>query len=72
MDGHEVLAALMADEALRHLPVVILSVSSRNEDILQSYDLGYSSYVIKPPDFENLDHMVQAIADYWLGRVALP
>ena len=72
MDGHGVLAALMDDEALHHLPVIVLSASCDEEDILQAYQLRCSSYVVKPMDFDHFRQKIRAIGNYWLSLAALP
>jgi len=71
-DGREALAEIKADAGLRHLPVVILTTSDADEDILKSYDLGASSYIQKPVTFEKLVEVVRTLSAYWLGIVKLP
>jgi two-component system response regulator len=72
MGGHEVLQALSRDERLNHLPVVVLSTSAAQEDILQSYKLGCRSYVVKQMDFTQFSAEIKGIVDYWFRLVALP
>lgn len=72
MDGREVLAELVADDRLRHLPVVILTTSSDEQEILTMYELRCSSYIVKPVDFEQFQRVVQLISDYWFTVVVLP
>ncbi len=72
MNGFAVLAAIAADEGLRHLPVVILTTSEAEADILQSYRLRASSYIVKPVDFDQFSRVIQMITDYWFTIVALP
>ncbi len=72
MNGHEVLAELNADERLRRVPVVVLTTSAADADILKSYELKCSSYLIKPIGFESFTHMIRSFADYWLTLVKLP
>ena len=71
MDGHEVLAAINADDALRHLAVVVLTTSAEESDITAMYRLRCNSYVTKPVDFEKFQRMVQQLTDYWLDLVIL-
>jgi len=71
-DGREALAEIKADPALRHLPVVILTTSDADEDILRSYDLGANSYIQKPVTFEKMVDVVRTLSEYWLGIVKLP
>ena len=72
MDGREVLAALKADPALRSIPVVVLTTSEAEEDILRSYDLHANAYVTKPVDFERFISVVRKIDDFFVSVVRLP
>lgn len=72
MDGREVLAAISADEHFRHIPVVILTTSTDEEEILKMYQLRCSSYIVKPVNFENFLHIIQMLGEYWLTVVVLP
>ena len=72
MDGREVLAEISGDENLRHLPVVILTTSSAEQEILKMYKLRCSSYIIKALDFKQFTRMIQMLSDYWLTIVVLP
>lgn len=72
MDGREVLEKIEADEQLRHLPVVVLTTSSNEEDILQMYKLRCSSYIVKPVDFHKFQSMVTELTNYWFDMVVLP
>lgn len=72
MDGREVLAEISADESLRHLPVVILTTSSAEQEILKMYKLRCSSYIIKPVDFDQFVRVIRLFSDYWLTLVVLP
>lgn len=72
MDGREVLAELIADSRLNHLPVVILTTSADDQDILKMYQLRCSSYIVKPVDFDQFQRVVLGIADYWFTLVVLP
>jgi two-component system response regulator len=72
MDGREALKAIQADEALRHLPVVILSTSREQNDINSMYRLGCNSYVAKPVNFERFVELMGQLVDYWLNLVRLP
>ena len=71
-DGREALAEIKADANLRHLPVIILTTSDADEDILRSYNLGANSYIQKPVTFEKLVEVVRTLSAYWLGIVKLP
>lgn len=71
-DGREVLAEVKADEALRRIPVVILTVSSAEEDIVKTYNLHANCYIRKPIDLDQFIEVVKAIKDFWLSIVILP
>ena len=71
-DGREVLAEIKADEQLRRIPVVVMTSSSAEQDILKTYDLQANCYVTKPVDLERFIEMVKAIEDFWLTLVKLP
>lgn len=71
-DGREVLKEIKDDSSLRLIPVVILTSSNAEEDILRSYNLHANCYVTKPLDFNQFLKVVEAIKDFWLGIVVLP
>lgn len=72
MSGHEFLAELKADEALRQIPVVVVTTSDEDEDIARSYDLQASAFVTKPIGLDQLARVVRAIEDFWFEVVRLP
>ena len=71
-DGREVLAAMKQDAALRTIPVVILTTSQAEEDVLRAYNLNANCYVTKPVDFDQFMRIVRTIEDFWLTVVTLP
>ena len=71
-DGREVLKEIKADPALRHIPVVVLTSSQAEEDIVRAYDLHANCYVSKPVDLDQFMHVVKSIEDFWFGVVKLP
>lgn len=71
-DGREALREIKADPLLRAIPVVVLTTSSAEEDILRSYDLGGNSYVQKPVTFPKLVELVTELGNYWFKIVKLP
>ncbi|MDR3616636.1 MAG: response regulator [Candidatus Obscuribacterales bacterium] len=71
-DGREVLAEMKEDPELRQIPVVILTTSQTEEDILRSYDLHANCYISKPVDLQGLSKIVQTIDEFWFGVVKLP
>jgi len=71
-DGREALAEIKAHPDLRRIPIVILTTSRAEEDILRTYDLGANSFITKPVTFENLVHVVQVLGNYWVEIVELP
>jgi CheY-like chemotaxis protein len=72
MHGREVLAAVKADPQLRCIPVVILTTSEDEEDVLRSYQLHANAYVTKPVDFERFMDVVRAIDEFFVSVVRLP
>ena len=71
-DGREVLAEIKGDPNLRRIPVVVLTVSEANEDILKTYDLHANCYVTKPVDLDQFIVVVKSVEDFWLTIVKLP
>lgn len=71
-DGREVLREIKADPALRGIPVVILTTSKAEEDVVRSYRDGVNSFITKPVTFNALLEVVQTIGKYWLQVVDLP
>ena len=71
-DGREVLESIKEDPDLRRIPVVILTTSSAERDVLQSYDLHANCYVTKPVDLEQFISVVRSVEDFWLTVVKLP
>ena len=71
-DGREVLAEIKADPKLRRIPVVVLTTSSAEEDILKIYDLHANCYITKPVDLEQFMGVVKSIEDFWVSVVKLP
>lgn len=72
MGGIEVLAAIKADEQLRRIPVVILTTSTDERDIIAAYDLHANCYIAKPVDFEQFIDVVRALEQFWLTIATLP
>ncbi len=71
-DGREALKEMKADPVLRRIPIVVLTTSKAEEDILRSYDLGVNSYVTKPVTFKSLVELVKVLGQYWFEVVELP
>ena len=71
-NGRQVLEEIKADEGLRHIPVVILTTSQAEQDILKSYQLYANCYVTKPVDFDEFIEIVHSIEDFWFTVVKLP
>ncbi len=71
-NGSEVLAEMKMDDKLKHIPVIILTTSSRDEDILDSYNHHANCYVTKPVDFDSFTEIVKTIEDFWFTIVRLP
>jgi CheY-like chemotaxis protein len=72
MDGREALAEIKGDPELRRIPVVVLTTSKGEEDIVRTYDLGVNSFVSKPVTFEELASVMRTLACYWFDLVELP
>jgi CheY-like chemotaxis protein len=72
MDGREVLAAIKEDEKLRSIPVVVLTTSDSEEDVLKSYSLHANAYVTKPVDFDRFIAVVRQIDEFFVSVVRLP
>lgn len=71
-NGMEALEEIKADHHLRRIPVVILTTSKAEEDIIRTYDLGVNSFVVKPVTFESLVELVRDLGRYWFQIVELP
>jgi CheY-like chemotaxis protein len=72
MDGREVLAQIKISEGLRRIPVVILTTSSAEEDVLRTYDLHANCYITKPVDFDQFIKVIRSIEEFWLTIAKLP
>jgi CheY-like chemotaxis protein len=72
MDGREVLAAVKSDPALWQIPVVVLTTSELEDDVLRSYELHANAYVTKPVDFDRFVEVVRQIDGFFVGVVRLP
>lgn len=71
-DGREVLADIKADDNLKRIPVVVLTTSQDEQDVLKSYNLHANCYITKPVDLDQFVRVVRSIEDFWLGIVVLP
>ncbi len=71
-DGREVLEEIKLDPNLRRIPVVILTTSKAEEDILKTYDLHANCYITKPLEFDKFIDVVKSIEDFWMSIVVLP
>ena len=71
-DGREVLSEVKADPDLSKIPIVVLTTSQADEDILRSYQLHANCYITKPVDFNQFLHIIAAIEEFWLSVVKLP
>lgn len=70
--GIEALQEIKSDASLRTIPVIVLTTSKAEEDILRTYDLGVNSFVVKPVTFESLVELVKQLGKYWFQLVELP
>ena len=71
-DGREALKEIKADPELRRIPIVVLTTSKAEEDIVRTYDLGVNSYVTKPVTFKSLVELIKILGRYWFEVVELP
>ena len=71
-DGRQVLADIKSDPQLRLIPVVVLTSSKAEQDVLKVYELHANCYIVKPVDFNNLMEVVKSIENFWLTVVKLP
>jgi CheY-like chemotaxis protein len=71
-DGREALKEIKADPELRRIPIIVLTTSKAEEDIVRTYDLGVNSYVTKPVTFKSLVEIVKVLGRYWFEVVELP
>lgn len=71
-DGREVLKEIKSDDFLKRIPVVILTTSNAEQDILKSYNLHVNCYINKPVDFDKFFDIIQKIEDFWLTTAILP
>jgi two-component system response regulator len=71
-NGMEVLEAIKTDKNLRRIPVIILSTSQSEDDIIRAYDLHANCFITKPVDFDDFMNVVDAVEDFWFSVVKLP
>ena len=71
-NGREVLAEIKADPDLKKIPIVVLTTSNAEEDVLKAYDLNANCYVVKPVGFDNFMEAMQSIRHFWFSIVTLP
>ncbi|OUL27156.1 response regulator [Nostoc sp. 106C] len=71
-DGREVLAEIKGDENLKRIPVVVLTTSQAEEDILKAYNLAANCYITKPVDFDQFVKIIRSIENFWFAIVKLP
>jgi len=72
MDGRQVLEEISKDKDLSAIPVIVLTTSQQEEDILRSYNLGVKSFITKPVDTNSFFHAIKVIQEYWFEIVVLP
>ncbi|WP_100629136.1 response regulator [Algoriphagus formosus] len=72
MDGREALKLVKADPVLKKIPIVVLTTSRADSDVIECYDLGVNSFISKPVNFHDLVEVTREISNYWLGTVSLP
>lgn len=70
-DGREVLAEIKSDESLKRIPVVVLTTSKSEADVMRAYGLHANCYIVKPLDFEQFAHVVRSVENFWFTVVTL-
>ena len=71
IDGLEVLETIKKDEGLRRIPVIVLTISDREGDMVRAYDSGAASYMTKPVDSKDFERLIQTVQDYWrIARIS--
>ncbi len=70
--GMDVLDEIKSNEELKHIPIIVMSTSDQESDVIKSYKLGANSYVTKPMGIDEFSHIVSTIEDFWLSIVKLP
>ncbi len=71
-DGREVLSEIKSDSRLQRIPVVVLTTSQADDDILRAYDLSANCFITKPVDFQQFVRIIRSIEDFWFSIVQLP
>ncbi len=71
-DGREALSDIKSDPRFKHIPVIVLTTSKAEEDIVRTYNLGVNSFITKPVTFNALVHVLREVAHYWFQIVELP
>ncbi|WP_303285333.1 response regulator [Marinobacter sp. SS8-8] len=71
-DGRTCLEEIQQDPALKHIPVVVMTTSTQEEEVFRSYDLGANSFICKPVDFDKLVSLMKTFNNYWFSIVELP
>ena len=72
VDGRQVLQEIRGSEELRSIPVVVMTTSNQEADIVRSYDVGANSYLVKPVDIQGLSEALASLENYWFEIVLLP
>jgi CheY-like chemotaxis protein len=72
VDGREVLSRIKSHPELRRIPVIVLTTSTREEDVVRTYDLGVNTFISKPVRFEDFIKVIAAIQEYWIVIATLP
>ena len=72
MDGQEALSIIKKDNTLKHIPIVVMTTSNTDEDILGAYTKGANSFVVKPVTFDSMKEVLGKIHSYWAGVATLP
>ena len=72
MNGHQVLAQIKADDSLKRIPIIVLTTSDADADVMKSYDLQANCYLTKPVDLDKFENLVKSFNQFWLTMAKLP
>jgi two-component system response regulator len=72
MDGKQTLKKIRSDDSIKHIPIIMLTTSTRDKDVMESYQLGVNAYLSKPIENDDFMHTIRQIENFWFDLVVLP